>query len=42
MIAGHAAGVAATMAVRGKVPVDRIDIAALQRRLREQKQILHR
>jgi hypothetical protein len=40
MIAGHAAGVAAAQAIRTKTPLHRIDVAALQRRLGEQKQIL--
>jgi hypothetical protein len=40
MIAGHAAGVAAAQAIRAKVAVNRINISNLQRRLREQKQIL--
>jgi hypothetical protein len=44
MIVGHAAGVAAAQAVRSKAPLDRIDVAVLRQRLREQKQIvcLHR
>jgi hypothetical protein len=40
MIAGHAAGVASAQAIRAKVAVNRINISNLQRRLREQKQIL--
>jgi hypothetical protein len=40
MIAGHSAGVAAALAVRGKSPVHRLDLVALQRRLSEQRQIL--
>ncbi len=40
MIAGHSAGVAAVMAVRSGVPVHKIEILKLQRRLREQKQII--
>ncbi len=40
MIAGHAAGGAAARAIRTKTPLHRIDVAALQRRLGEQKQIL--
>jgi hypothetical protein len=44
MIAGHAAGVAAALAVRGKAPLDRVDVAALRQRLEARKQIvcLHR
>jgi len=41
MIAGHAAGVAASLAVERSVPVDQIDIPELQRKLAGQKQILH-
>jgi len=41
MIAGHAAGVAASLAVERKVPVHQIDIPELQRKLEAQKQILH-
>ena len=40
MIAGHAAGVAAAQAIRTKAPLARIDVAALQEKLRQQKQIL--
>ncbi len=40
MIAGHAAGVAAAAALRGNVPVQRIDVAALQRTLRAQRQVV--
>ena len=40
MIAGHSAGVAAAAAVRGASTVHQVDLVALQRRLREQKQIL--
>jgi hypothetical protein len=40
MIAGHSAGVAAAMAARANVPPHHVDIPALQRRLRAQKQIL--
>lgn len=40
MIAGHAAGVAATLAVRDGVPVHHVNLPELQRRLREQGQIL--
>ncbi|MDQ1473424.1 MAG: hypothetical protein QOJ99_4904 [Bryobacterales bacterium] len=41
MIAGHAAGVAASLAIEKKVPVHLIEIPELQRRLQAQKQILH-
>jgi hypothetical protein len=41
MIMGHAAGVAAAQAVRDGKAVQDIDVAALQKRLREQKQVLH-
>lgn len=40
MIAGHAAGVAAVLALESKVPVQAIDIATLQAKLTEQKAIL--
>lgn len=40
MIAGHAAGVAAAMAVKNKTPVQRVDISALQTKLLQQGQIL--
>ncbi len=40
MILGQAAGMAASMAVRQKLPVHRIDIASLQKRLTEQGQII--
>ena len=40
MIAGHAAGVAAALGARSKTPVHKLDLAALQRRLIEQRQIL--
>ena len=40
MILGHSGGVAAALAVRSGEAVHRIDIAKLQRRLAEQKQIL--
>lgn len=40
MIAGHAAGVAAAMAARAGVPLHHVDILELQRRLRDQRQIL--
>lgn len=40
MALGHASGVAAAMALRHQVPVQDIDIASLQARLREQKQVL--
>jgi hypothetical protein len=41
MIAGQAAGVAASLAVERKVPVHQIDIPELQGKLEAQKQILH-
>jgi len=41
MMLGQAAGVTAAMAVRGKTAVQEIDVQALQKRLREQKAILH-
>ena len=41
MIAGHSAGVAASLAMERKVPVHQIDIPELQRKLEMQKQILH-
>ncbi len=40
MIAGHAAGVAAAMAVKDKVAVQKISIAALQHKLTAQKQVV--
>ena len=40
MIAGHAAGVAAAMAVKNRVPVQKVDIDRLQARLLQQEQIL--
>lgn len=40
MIAGHAAGVAAAMAGKEKQPVQRVSVPDLQRKLREQGQIL--
>lgn len=40
MIAGHAAGVAAALAVRDNLPVHKVDIRKLQSLLRAQKQIL--
>ena len=40
MIAGQAAGVAAAMAIAAQVPVHHVHIPTLQRRLREQTQIL--
>jgi hypothetical protein len=42
MILGHSAGVAAALAIKGETTVQKIDAAALQKRLREQKQILSR
>jgi hypothetical protein len=40
MIAGHSAGVAAALAARTGAALHRLDLAALQRRLTEQRQIL--
>ncbi len=40
MIMGHAAGVAATLAIKSKKYLHLIDISDLQQELREQKQIL--
>lgn len=40
MIAGHAAGVAASMAAADQVPVQDVDVAALQARLRAQRALL--
>jgi len=40
MIAGESAGVAAALALKTNRPVHQIDIAALQRELRDRKQIL--
>ncbi|GEM_PF-5120671 len=40
MILGQAAGVAAAMAVRQKLPMHRIDIASLQKKLTDQGQII--
>ncbi len=40
MIAGQAAGVAAALAAEARVPVHRVDISKLQRRLTEQGQVL--
>ena len=40
MIAGHAAGIAASLAVERNVPVHQIDIPELRRKLAAQKQIL--
>ncbi len=40
MMVGHAAGVAAVMAARANTPVQGIDVAALQNKLRDQKQII--
>jgi hypothetical protein len=42
MILGHAAGVAAALAVRGEVAVQRVDIPALQRKLVSQGQVLEK
>ena len=41
LIAGHAAGVAASLAVERGVPAHEIDISALQQKLSSQDQILH-
>lgn len=40
MMGGHAAGTAAAIAAREEKPVQQIDVAALQNRLREEKQIV--
>ncbi len=40
MIMGHAAGLAAARSIREGVSVQRIDVTALQRQLREQRQVL--
>ena len=40
MIAGHSAGVAAARAVAEKRPVHAVDISGLQRRLKDQRQVL--
>lgn len=40
MTGGHAAGVAAAMAARSGKPVQDLEVAALQARLREQKQVI--
>jgi hypothetical protein len=40
MIAGHSAGVAAAMASRQQIPVQKVDIAALQKKLLAQRQVL--
>jgi hypothetical protein len=42
MIMGHAAGVAAVLALRSNQPVQQIDIQKLQSRLRAQGQVLHK
>lgn len=41
MITGHAAGVAAVMAAKSDVPVQDVNIAELQKTLREQKQVVN-
>lgn len=41
MITGHAAGTAAAMAVKAALPVHHVPVVELQRRLVEQRQILH-
>jgi uncharacterized protein YcgL (UPF0745 family) len=40
MIAGHAAGAAAALAIQSGVPVHRIDISRLQQTLSRQGQVL--
>jgi hypothetical protein len=40
MIAGHAAGVAAALAVKAKSAAREVDVATLQQELRRTKQIL--
>lgn len=40
MIAGHAAGVAAAMAAKAGAPVQTLEVAALQGKLRAQKQVV--
>ncbi|MDO8539773.1 MAG: FAD-dependent oxidoreductase [Opitutaceae bacterium] len=40
MALGHASGVAALLALAGHVPVQEVDVAALQAKLREQKAVL--
>jgi len=40
MIAGHAAGVAAAMAAKDKLEVQKVPVAALQQKLRAQKQVV--
>ena len=42
MILGHAAGIAASMAARANRAVQRIDVEALQARLRDERQVLAR
>ena len=41
MIAGHAAGIAAAMATKQQVPVQRVDVDALRRKLLTQGQVLN-
>ena len=41
MIIGQAAGVAASLAIRGRTPVQEISIANLQQRLRDHHAVLH-
>jgi hypothetical protein len=41
MIVGQAAGVAAAMSIKAKTPVQKVDIQALQKNLREHGAILH-
>jgi hypothetical protein len=40
MITGHAAGVAATMAVKDEITVQKVNVAALQEKLRAQNQVI--
>ena len=40
MIVGHAAGVAAALASKGAKPVQKLDVEALQARLRSQRQVV--
>jgi hypothetical protein len=41
MMMGQAAGVTAAMAIKGRIAVQDVDVAALQQKLRSQKAILH-
>jgi hypothetical protein len=40
MITGHAAGIAAATAAKSGIPVQKIDVATLQKQLRDQKQVV--